>query len=676
MPSRRERANAVRVLSMDAVQKANSGHPGAPMGLADIAEVLWNDFLRHNPVDPFWSNRDRFVLSNGHASMLVYSLLHLSGYKLTIEDLKNFRQLHAKTPGHPEYNLALGVETTTGPLGQGLANAVGMAMSEKILAAHFNRDGYNVVDHWTYVMVGDGCLMEGISHEASSLAGTLGLGKLIALYDDNGISIDGQVDDWFSEDTAKRYQAYGWHVVPDVDGHDPEAISEAISEARENDDRPSLICFKTRIAYGAPNLVGSNKTHGAPLGEDEVDAVRKNLDWTFEPFQIPQDIYDAWDARKKGERLQKDWQTDFLAFQRGFPELAAEYQRRMSAALPGNFAQKATGIIQTLSDKMEDIATRKASKQVLEELGPLLPELFGGSADLSGSNQTLWSGSEAVKNGSWTGNYLHYGVREFSMAAIMNGISLHGGLIPYGGTFLVFSDYARSAMRMSALMGVRNVFVLSHDSIGVGEDGPTHQPVEQASSLRLIPNMTVWRPCDAVETAAAWKDALERKDGPTSLLLSRQKLPYQKRTRDVLENIHRGGYILLEGSYPLEAIIIATGSEVSLAVEAARELQGRGKGIRVVSMPCIEVFESQDSHYRQKVLPEEVVSRVIIEAGSSGLWYKYSGRQGEVIGLDHFGQSAPGKDIFEYFGLTVENVVNKVEEVIMRNTKTSQNDWR
>lgn len=667
MPSRRERANAVRVLSMDAVQKANSGHPGAPMGLADVAEVLWNDFLSHNPADPFWSNRDRFVLSNGHASMLIYSLLYLSGYELTIEDLKDFRQLHSKTPGHPEYNLALGVETTTGPLGQGLANAVGMAMAEKILANKFNRPGYNIVDHWTYVIVGDGCLMEGITHEASSLAGTLGLGKLIALYDDNGISIDGQVDDWFSEDTAKRYQAYGWQVIPEVDGHDPEAISKAIEEARENDDKPSLICFQTDIAYGAPNMVGSNKTHGAPLGEEEVAAVRKNLDWPNDPFHIPRDIYEAWDARVRGEQLQKEWQDTFVAYQNDFPDLANEYQRRLSASLPEDFSQSAIGVIQTLSNKEEDIATRKASKQVLEEIGPLLPELFGGSADLSGSNQTLWSGSRQVKKDSWAGNYLYYGVREFSMASIMNGIGLHKGLIPYGGTFLVFSDYARSAMRMAALMGIRGVFVLSHDSIGVGEDGPTHQPVEQASSLRLIPNMTVWRPCDAVETAAAWKDAIERTSGPSSLLLSRQKLPYQRRTKDALRDVSRGGYVILDGDSPLEAIIIATGSEVYLAVEAAKSLWDRGIRLRVVSMPSVEVFESQDKDYRSKVLPEEVVSRVVVEAGSPDLWYKYAGWAGEIIGIDRFGESAPGKDLFEYFGLTVDNVINKVDQVLKRN---------
>jgi transketolase len=664
MPSRRELANAVRVLSMDAVQKANSGHPGAPMGLADVAEVLWNDFLSHNPADPLWTNRDRFVLSNGHASMLLYSLLHLSGYDLDIQDLKNFRQLHSRTPGHPEFRVTPGVETTTGPLGQGMANAVGMALAERILGAYFNQGGHTIVDHWTYVVVGDGCLMEGVTHEACSLAGTLGLGKLIALYDDNGISIDGQVDDWFSEETAVRFEAYGWHVISQVDGHDPQAISRAIAEAREVEARPSLICFQTKIAYGSPHMMGSHKTHGAPLGEEEVAAVREHLGWSHDPFCVPQEIYSAWNAREKGKALQHTWQEAFVVFQREYPDLATEYERRMTGRLPDDFSVRAKEVIREFSEKNEHIATRKASKQVLEEFGPLLPELFGGSADLSGSNQTLWSGSKPITKECSTGNYLHYGVREFSMAAIMSGMSLHGGVIPYGGTFLVFSDYARSALRMAALMGIRDIFVLSHDSIGVGEDGPTHQPIEHAASLRLIPNLTVWRPCDAVESAVAWKEALEKTDGPTALLLSRQGLSSQARSQEALENISRGGYILFKEEIPLEAIIIATGSEVDLAVQAAEELKGKGRGVRVVSLPSVEVFEAQDAQYKESILPKECLCRVIVEAGSSGLWYKYAGSQGAVIGLDRFGESAPGKDLFSYFDFTVAHVVHTVEQVI------------
>ncbi|MFW6054440.1 MAG: transketolase [Thermodesulfobacteriota bacterium] len=664
MESRRKRANAIRFLSMDAVQEANSGHPGAPMGLADIAEVLWNDFLRHNPVDPAWPDRDRFILSNGHGSMLLYSLLHLSGYALSLQDLKDFRQLHSRTPGHPEYGLTPGVETTTGPLGQGLANAVGMALGERLLADRFNRKGHRIVDHATYVVLGDGCLMEGISHEAASLAGTLGLGKLTAIYDDNGISIDGLVRDWFAEDRAKRFEAYGWHVIPRINGHDPEAVHDALEEARAVTDRPSLLCCQTTIGFGAPHMAGSHKTHGAPLGKDEIQAAREHLDWRFEPFVIPGEIYKGWDAREKGQSLQQEWEAGFSKYQQAFPGLAAEFLRVSTGTLPREFTEKAEQAIFKLAEKGESLATRKASKKALEAMGPLLPELIGGSSDLSGSNQTEWSGSRALVPGNLSGNYIHYGVREFAMAAIMNGLALHKGLIPYGGTFLVFSDYSRNAIRLAALMGIRSIFVLTHDSIGVGEDGPTHQPVEHISSLRLIPNLNVWRPCDSVECGMAWKASLEEASTPSALILTRQTTRHQERTVQGINNIQRGGYVLLEAEANLEAIIIATGSEVEPAVEAAADLNNRGRGVRVVSMPCLEIFETQSREYQEEVLPRAVAARVVVEAGVSAPWYKYAGSEGRVLGIDRFGESAPGKELFTYFGLTTEQIQNAVEEVL------------
>ncbi|MFP4427950.1 MAG: transketolase, partial [Desulfovermiculus sp.] len=665
MPSRRELANAVRVLSMDAVQKANSGHPGAPMGMADIAEVLWNDFLKHNPADPDWPNRDRFVLSNGHGSMLLYALLHLSGYELSMEDIKAFRSLHSKTPGHPEYKITPGVETTTGPLGQGMANAVGMAIAEQALAVQFNRDQYPVVDHFTYVFLGDGCMMEGVSHESCSLAGTLGLGKLIAVYDDNGISIDGKITSWFGDDTVKRFEAYGWHVIPGVDGHDSRAVLQALDQAREVTDRPSLICCRTRIAFGSPGLAGSHKAHGAPLGEEEIQAVRQELGWVHPPFVLPQDIVQAWDAREKGAKAQKEWEAMMEKYATAYPDLAAEFHRRMSGELPRDFSELAWKAVRELQSQAKTTATRKASKMALEELGPLLPELFGGSADLSGSNQTMWSGSRPVRKEGWEGNYLHYGVREFGMAAIMNGLALHKGLIPYGGTFLVFSDYARNALRLSALMGVRAIYVLTHDSIGLGEDGPTHQPVEQASSLRLMPNMHVWRPCDTVESAVAWISALTR-EGPSSLLFSRQNTAHQDRSPDMVQAIARGGYILFDSDRSPQAIIIATGSEVELAVEAARNLEEKGHAVRVVSMPCVEVFEAQSQEYKESVLPARVQIRVAVEAGSSDLWYKYVGSNGRVVGIDRFGESAPGPDLYAYFELTAKRVEEEVKTLLER----------
>ncbi len=665
MPSRRELANAVRVLSMDAVQKANSGHPGAPMGMADIAEVLWNDFLKHNPADPDWPNRDRFVLSNGHGSMLLYALLHLSGYELSMEDIKAFRSLHSKTPGHPEYKMTPGVETTTGPLGQGMANAVGMAIAERVMAVQFNREQYPVVDHYTYVFLGDGCMMEGVSHESCSLAGTLGLGKLIAVYDDNGISIDGKITSWFGDDTAKRFEAYGWHVIPGVDGHDSRAVLQALDQAREVTDRPSLICCRTRIAYGSPGLAGSHKAHGAPLGEEEIQAVRRELGWEHPPFVLPQDIAQAWDAREKGAKAQEEWEAMMEKYATAYPDLAAEFHRRMSGELPRDFSELAWKAVRELQSQAKTTATRKASRMALEELGPLLPELFGGSADLSGSNQTLWSGSRPVSKEGWEGNYLHYGVREFGMAAIMNGLALHKGLIPYGGTFLVFSDYARNALRLSALMGVRAIYVLTHDSIGLGEDGPTHQPVEQASSLRLMPNMNVWRPCDTVESAVAWVSSLTRK-GPSSLLFSRQNTAHQDRSPDMVQAIARGGYVLLDPDLSPQAIIIATGSEVELAVQAARSLEGKGYAVRVVSMPCVEVFEAQSQEYMESVLPASVQIRVAVEAGSSDLWYKYVGSNGRVLGIDRFGESAPGPDLYTYFALTAKRVEEEVKTLLER----------
>ena len=662
MPSRKDLANAIRALSMDAVQKANSGHPGMPMGMADIAEVLWNDYLRHNPANPKWWDRDRFVLSNGHGSMLLYALLHLTGYDLSMEDIKNFRQLHSKTPGHPEYGITPGVETTTGPLGQGITNAVGMALAEKVLAARYNRDGHTIVDHWTYVFLGDGCLMEGISHEACSLAGTWGLGKLIAFYDDNGISIDGHVEGWFTDDTPKRFEAYGWHVIPGVDGHDPEAIRRAIEEARSVTDRPSLICCKTVIGYGAPNLCGSHDCHGAPLGEDEVQATRENIGWPHPPFVIPEEIYKGWDAREKGARLEAEWRERFEAYRKAFPDLAAEFERRMKGELPGDWAKEAAEYVAKVAAEAKDMATRKASQVALEGYGPKLPELIGGSADLAGSNNTIWSGSKGISKDDPDGNYVYYGVREFGMSAIMNGLALHGGFIPYGGTFLVFSDYARNAVRMSALMELGVIYVYTHDSIGLGEDGPTHQPIEHVASLRLIPNLHVWRPCDGTETAVAWRAAIERRDGPTALVLTRQGLKAQSRTPEQVEAIARGGYVLSDCEGEPEAIIIATGSEVALALEAQKLLAEKGRRVRVVSMPCAEVFDAQDEAWRESVLPSSVQARVAVEAGTTPWWYRYVGGRGRVVGIDRFGESAPGKVLFEHFGFTAENVARAVEE--------------
>ena len=664
MPSRKELANAVRVLSMDAVQKANSGHPGAPMGMADIAEVLWNDYLRHNPANPHWPDRDRFVLSNGHGSMLVYSLLHLTGYELPMEELKQFRQLHSQTPGHPEYGYTPGVETTTGPLGQGLANAVGMAIAEKALAGQFNRPGHDIVDHHTYVFLGDGCLMEGISHEACSLAGTLGLGKLIGFYDDNGISIDGEVEGWFTDDTPARFEAYGWHVVRDVDGHDAEAVRQAVEAARAVTDRPSLICCRTIIGCGAPNKQGKEECHGAPLGEDEIRLVREKLGWSHEPFVIPEEIYAGWDAREKGRQAEADWQARFEAYRAAHPDLAAEFTRRMAGDLPADWEEKAGAFIRQVAEKAEKVASRKASQQAIAGYAPVLPEILGGSADLAGSNLTLWPGAKGLSREVSDGNYVYYGVREFAMAALMNGIALHGGFIPYGGTFLIFSDYARNGLRMSALMKQRVVYVLTHDSIGLGEDGPTHQPVEQVPSLRLIPNMSVWRPCDAAETAVAWKQAIERRDGPTALILSRQGLPHQQRDEVQMANVARGGYILRDCDGTPEAILIATGSEVTLAMEAAEALEAKGRRVRVVSMPSVDVFEAQDADYRDAVLPPSVRARVAVETGATAGWYKYVGLEGRVVGMDRFGESAPGGALMEYFGFTVDHVTQAVEEVL------------
>ncbi len=666
LPGRRELANAIRALSMDAVQKANSGHPGAPMGMADIAEVLWNDFMLHNPANPKWPNRDRFVLSNGHGSMLVYSLLHLTGYDLPMDELKQFRQLHSKTPGHPEYGYAPGVETTTGPLGQGITNAVGMAIAEKVLAGTFNRDGHHIVDHYTYVFLGDGCLMEGISHEACSLAGTLGLGKLIAFYDDNGISIDGHVEGWFTDNTPKRFEAYGWHVVRDVDGHNPEAILKAIREAKSVNDKPSMICCKTVIGYGAPNLCGSHDCHGAPLGNDEIKATRENLGWNHEPFVIPQEIYAGWDAKSKGAAAEKAWNDKFAAYKKAFPELATEFERRViKGELPADWAAKSAEYVKAVDAKAETIASRKASQNAINGYAPALPELLGGSADLAGSNLTLWKGSKGISNTVSDGNYIYYGVREFGMSAIMNGIALHGGFIPYGATFLMFSEYARNALRMAALMKVQTIFVYTHDSIGLGEDGPTHQPIEQTATLRLIPNMSVWRPCDAVESAVAWKYAVERRKGPSSLIFSRQNLPHQKRDAAQLAGIARGGYVLseAEGASKPDAVIIATGSEVALAMEAQKLLAAKGKKVRVVSMPSTDVFDAQDAAYRDSVLPKGT-RRVAVEAGVTDGWYKYVGIDGKVVGLNRFGESAPAGALFKHFGFTGENVAKAVEEIL------------
>jgi transketolase len=647
---------------MDAVQKAKSGHPGAPMGMADIAEVLWNEHLKHNPNNPKWADRDRFVLSNGHGSMLIYSLLHLSGYDLPMEEIKNFRQLHSKTPGHPEYGYAPGVETTTGPLGQGITNAVGMAIAEKVLAGQFNRDGHHVVDHYTYVFMGDGCMMEGISHEACSLAGTLALGKLIAFWDDNGISIDGHVEGWFTDDTPKRFEAYGWHVVRDVDGHDPEAINKAIHDAKSVNDRPTLICTRTVIGYGAPNLCGSHDCHGAPLGDDEIKAARENLGWNHAPFEIPDEIYAGWDAKAKGQAAEQAWSEKFAAYRKEHPELAAEFERRMVGELPADWAQQAAKFIASVNEKAETIASRKASQNALNGYGPLLPEFLGGSADLAGSNLTIWSGSKGISNTVSDGNYVYYGVREFGMSAMMNGIALHGGFIPYGATFLMFSEYARNALRMAALMKVPSIFVYTHDSIGLGEDGPTHQPIEQTATLRMIPNMSVWRPCDAVESAVAWKAAIERKDGPSSLIFSRQNLAHQNRSAEQLAGIERGGYILKDCDGTPDAIIIATGSEVALAMGAAEQLSG--KKVRVVSMPSTDVFDAQDEAYREAVLPSSVTARVAVEAGVADYWLKYVGLTGKVVGINRFGESAPAGELFKHFGFTAENVAAAVEAVV------------
>jgi len=661
MATRTDLANAIRALAMDAVQQANSGHPGMPMGMAEIAEVLWNYHLRHNPANPGWANRDRFVLSNGHGSMLLYALLHLSGYALPMEELKRFRQLHSMTPGHPELGMTPGVETTTGPLGQGLSNAVGMALAEKVLAAAFNRPGHEVIDHHTYVFLGDGCLMEGISHEACSLAGTLRLGKLIAVYDDNGISIDGHVDGWFTDDTPKRFEAYGWHVIRNVDGHDVNAVDAAIRASKDITDRPSLICCKTVIGKGSPNKAGSHDSHGAALGEKEVAATRQNIGWDHPPFEIPPDVYAGWDARVKGAAWEAQWNVKFAAYSKNFPMEAAEFMRRMSGELPPNWRQHADGFLGKVNEKAESIASRKASQNAIEALAPALPELIGGSADLAGSNLTLWSGSKSVGKAGG-GNYIYYGVREFGMSAIMNGMTLHGGLIPYGGTFLTFSDYSRNALRMAALMKIRTLFVFTHDSIGLGEDGPTHQSVEHAASLRLIPNMDVWRPCDSVESTVAWIAAIERRDGPACLLFSRQNLPFQARDAGRIKQIARGGYVLSDAASP-KAVILATGSEVSLAMAAQKQLADAGIAVRVVSMPSTSVFDRQDATYRDAVLPKGV-RRVAVEAGVTDYWRKYVGLEGAVVGLDRFGESAPAGELFKFFGLTAEAVVAAVKRVI------------
>lgn len=662
MPSRKELANAIRALSMDAVQAAKSGHPGAPMGMADIAEVLWNDFLKHNPANPSWFDRDRFVLSNGHGSMLIYSLLHLTGYDLPMGELKNFRQLHSQTPGHPEYGYTAGVETTTGPLGQGISNAVGMALAERTLAAQFNRDGHHIVDHYTYVFMGDGCMMEGISHESCALAGTLGLGKLIAFWDDNGISIDGHVDTWFTDDTPKRFEAYGWHVVRGVDGHDPEAVSKAIHEAKSVNDKPTLICTKTVIGYGAPNLCGSHDCHGAPLGEDEIKATRENLGWKHDAFVIPDEIYAGWDAKDKGARTEAEWNEKFAAYKAAFPDMAAEFERRMKGELPANWSETAAAFIKSCDEAGASDPTRKASGKAIAAFAKVLPEFVGGSADLTPSNNTSWPECKQITNTVADGNYISYGVREFGMSAIINGMALHGGLKPFGGTFLMFSEYARNALRMAALMKVPSLFVYTHDSIGLGEDGPTHQPVEQISTLRLMPNMSLWRPCDTVETAVAWKAGIERNDGPTCLVFSRQNLAHMSRSADQIANIARGGYVLRDCDGEPDAIIIATGSEVEIAMQAAESLSG--KKIRVVSMPSTDVFDAQDAAYKESVLPKSCTKRVAVEAGVTDYWRKYVGLDGAVVGLDRFGESAPAGQLFKEFGFTAENVAKAVEGVL------------
>ncbi|MFO6503871.1 transketolase, partial [Serratia marcescens] len=643
--SRKELANAIRALSMDAVQKANSGHPGAPMGMADIAEVLWRDYLNHNPTNPHWADRDRFVLSNGHGSMLIYSLLHLTGYDLPMRELENFRQLHSKTPGHPEYGYTPGVETTTGPLGQGIANAVGFAIAERTLAAQFNRPGHDIVDHHTYAFMGDGCMMEGISHEVCSLAGTLKLGKLTAFYDDNGISIDGHVDGWFTDDTALRFEAYGWHVVRNVDGHNPDAIKAAIEEARKVTDKPSLLMCKTVIGFGSPNKAGTHDVHGAALGAAEVAATREALGWKYAAFEIPQDIYAQWDAKEAGQAKEAAWNDKFAAYARAFPELAAEFKRRMNGELPADWKADAKAFVEKLQANPANIASRKASQNALEAFGKVLPEFLGGSADLAPSNLTMWSGSKAL-NVDPAGNYIHYGVREFGMTAITNGIALHGGFLPYSATFLMFVEYARNAVRMAALMKLRNVFVYTHDSIGLGEDGPTHQPVEQLASLRVTPNMSTWRPCDQVESAVAWQYGIERNDGPTTLVFSRQNLTQQPRTAEQLANVYRGGYVLKDCAGTPDVILIATGSEVGITVEAADKLTAAGRKVRVVSMPSTDAFDKQDAAYRESVLPAAVTARVAVEAGIADYWYKYVGLNGAIVGMTTFGESAPAEQLF------------------------------
>jgi transketolase len=664
MPTHRHLANAIRALSMDAVQQANSGHPGAPMGMADIAEVLWNDFMNHNPANPEWLNRDRFVLSNGHGSMLLYSLLHLSGYDLSIDDVKNFRQLHSKTAGHPEYGYAPGIETTTGPLGQGITNAIGMALAEKTLAAQFNRPGHNIIDHHTYTFLGDGCLMEGVSHEACSLAGTLGIGKLIAFYDDNGISIDGEVEGWFTDDTPKRFEAYGWQVIPAIDGHDADALFAAIEAAKGNIDQPTLICCKTIIGFGSPNKEGKEDCHGAPLGADEIALTRKELGWTYGAFDIPADIYEEWNACDAGDDAEQIWNQSFNAYHKAHPELATELLRRVAGDLPADFEVQAQTYVKQLQAEGSSIASRKASQNTINAFGPLLPELLGGSADLAGSNLTKWSGTKAINKDDASGNYVYYGVREFAMSAMMNGMALHGGFIPYGATFLVFMEYARNAVRMAALMRQRVLFVYTHDSIGLGEDGPTHQPVEQIANLRLTPHLDTWRPCDTVESAVAWKTSLQRTDGPSALIFSRQNLPHQQRNEAQLANVARGGYILQDCDGTPEAIIIATGSEVGIAQQATDVLTTQGHKVRLVSLPCTELFERQDATYQAQVLPSSVTARVAVEAAHADYWYKYVGLAGKVIGMTDFGASAPANELFEIYGFTVDKITATVTELL------------
>jgi len=663
--TRQHAANAIRALSMDAVQKANTGHPGAPMGMADIAEVLWTGYLKYNPANPNWADRDRFVLSNGHGSMLIYSLLHLTGFDLSMEDIKDFRQLHSKTPGHPEYGDTPGVETTTGPLGQGLANAVGMAVAEKLMAARFNKQGHQVVDHRTWCFVGDGCLMEGISHEACSLAGTLGLGKLNVVYDDNGISIDGEIEGWFTDDTPARFEAYGWHVVRDVDGHDPDAIAAAFDAALVETSRPSIICCKTTIGKGSPNKEGTESCHGAPLGADEITLTREALGWSHDPFVVPDDVYAHWDARSAGAEAEAAWQSSFDAYKGDCAELAEEFVRRMAGELPAEFLSGVDDFIAQCVANESDVASRKASQQVIAAIAPTLPELLGGSADLAGSNLTLWPGAVGADASDAEGNYIYYGVREFAMAAMMNGIALHGGFIPYGGTFLIFMEYARNAVRMAALMRQRAIYVFTHDSVGLGEDGPTHQPVEQLTAMRSTPNLDTWRPCDAVESAIAWKQAILRTDGPSALVFSRQTLPHQVGAAERVSDVTRGGYVLREEQGELEAIIIATGSEVALATDAAEKLSAAGRGVRVVSMPCVEVFQRQDVEYRESVLPSHLLARVAVEASHQDWWYKYVGLDGRVVGMNSFGESAPGPVLMKEFGFTAENVIEAVEDVIL-----------